>query len=191
MNWLDVILLLIIGASVIGSFRKGLSRQVIHLASVVAAILLGAWFYGRVAEYLAPHVSSPMAAKLGGFLVVFCCVMLLGAVVSWTVGKFLRVTGLSIVDHLLGAVFGLLRGTLVAVALIMGVMAFSKDGTPPRAIVESRIAPYVSQAAHVFAAMAPHELREGFRQSYQQAKADWARTLKNGTHTAPEAERKE
>jgi uncharacterized membrane protein required for colicin V production len=106
------------------------------------------------------------------------------------VGKFLRVTGLSIVDHLLGAVFGLLRGTLVAVALIMGVMAFSKGGTPPRAIEESRIAPYVSQAARLFAAMAPHELREGFHKSYEQARVVWDRTAKNGNHTASEAERK-
>jgi hypothetical protein len=55
----------------------------------------------------------------------------------------------------------LLRGVLIAVAIIMGVMAFSKDGAPPRAIEESRVAPYVSQAARVFAAMAPHELKEG------------------------------
>ena len=190
MNWLDIILLLIIVVSVIGSFRKGLSRQIIHLVSVVAAILLGAWFYGSVAEYLEPHVSSPTAAKLGGFLMVFCAVLLLGAIVSSIVGKFLRVTRLSIVDHLLGAAFGLLRGTLVAVALIMGVMAFSKDGTPPRAIVESRIAPYVSQAGRLFAAMAPHELKEGFHKSYEQAKTVWNRTVKNGIHTAPEAERK-
>jgi membrane protein required for colicin V production len=190
MNWLDVILLLIIGASVIGSFRKGLSRQLIQFASVILAILLGAWFYGRVAEHLEPHVSSSTAANLGGFLIVFCGVLLAGALVSWIVGKFLRVTGLSIVDHLLGAVFGLLRGTLVAVALIMGVMAFSKDGTPPRAIEESRIAPYVSQAARLFAAMAPHELREGFHNTYAQAKNYWDHHLKNDTHTAPEAERK-
>jgi membrane protein required for colicin V production len=190
MNWLDVILLLIIGASVIGSFRKGLSRQVIHLVSVLAGIVLGAWFYGRVAEYLEPHVSSPMAAKLGGFLMVFCAVLLLGALVSWTVGKFLRVTGLSIVDHLLGAVFGLLRGTLVAVALIMGVMAFSKDGRPPRSVEESRVAPYISQAARVFAAMAPHELKEGFHKSYDQAKVVWDRSLKQDSHTASQAERK-
>jgi membrane protein required for colicin V production len=191
MNWLDVILLLIIGATVIGSFRKGFSRQVVHLASVLAGILLGAWFYGRVAEYLEPHVSSPTAAKLGGFLIVFFGVLLVGAIVSSILGKFLRVTGLSFVDHLLGAAFGLLQGTLVAVALIMGVMAFSKDGKPPRAIEESRVAPYVSQAARVFAAMAPHELREGFHKSYEQAKVVWDRTVKNGTtHTAPEAERK-
>ena len=118
MNWLDVVLLLLIGLSVFGSFKKGLSRQVIHLAAVVLGILLGAWFYGRVAEYLEPHVSSPMAAKLGGFLMVFFAVVLLGAIVSSIVGKFLRVTGLSIVDHLLGAGFGLLRGLLVAVQVI-------------------------------------------------------------------------
>jgi membrane protein required for colicin V production len=191
MNWLDVILLLIIGASVIGSFRKGLSRQVIHLAAVLAGIVLGAWFYGRVAELLEPHVSSPTAAKLGGFLIVFFAVVFVGAMISWTVGKFLRVTGLSIVDHMLGAVFGLLRGVLVAVALIMGVMAFSKDGKPPAAIEESRVSPYVSQAARVFAAMAPRELKDGFHKSYDQAKVVWNRTLKNGSHTAPQAERKE
>jgi uncharacterized membrane protein required for colicin V production len=60
---------------------------VIHLAAVVLGILLGAWFYGRVAEYLEPHVSSPMAAKLGGFLMVFFAVVLLGAIVSSIVGN--------------------------------------------------------------------------------------------------------
>jgi hypothetical protein len=38
--------------------------------------------------------------------------------------------------------------------------------------------------------MAPHDLKEGFRKSYKQAKEVWSHTLKNGIHTAPEAERK-
>jgi membrane protein required for colicin V production len=190
MNWLDVILLLILAASVFSSFRKGLSRQIIRLASVVLGILLGAWFYGTASAYLQPYVSSRTAANLGGFLIIFAAVLLLGAMVSWIVGKFLRVTGLSIVDHLLGAGFGLLCGLLVAAALLMGVMAFSKDGRPPRAIDESRVAPYVSKAASLFAAMAPNELKEGYRKTYAQAEEAWSHSLKNGIHTAPEAERK-
>ena len=190
MNWLDVILLLILAASVITSFRKGLSRQVIHLAAVVLGILLGAWFYGTAGSYLLPSVNSQTAANLGGFLIIFCGVLLVGGIVSWIVGKFLHVTGLSIVDHLLGAGFGLLRGILVCVALIMGVMAFSKNDKPPRAVVESRIAPYVSQAARVFAAMAPHELKQGFHKTYAQAEEVWHHTMKDGNHTAREAERK-
>jgi membrane protein required for colicin V production len=190
MNWLDVVLLLIIGMSVIASFRKGMSRQIIHLVSVVAGIVLGAWFYGTVAAYLLPHVSSHTAANLGGFLIVFCGVLALGAMVSWTVGKFLRVTGLSFFDHLLGAVFGLVQGTLVATALIMGVMAFSKDGTPPRSIDQSRIAPYVSQGSRVFAAMAPHELKEGFHKSYAQARSAWDQAVKDGKPATQDSERK-
>lgn len=190
MNWLDVLLLLILVVSVMSSFRKGLVREVLHLAAVVLGILLGAWFYGTVAEYLKPHVSSERVANFSGFLIIFCGVLLLGAIVSGIVGKFVRVTGLSFFDHLLGAGFGALRGVLVAVALLMGVMAFSKDGKPPQSVEESRLAPYISQASNVFADMAPHQLKEGFRKTYAQAEETWSRTLNKGNHTAREAERK-
>ena len=46
MNWLDVVLLAVLAVSAALSFRKGLTREVVGLASVVLAILLGIWFYG-------------------------------------------------------------------------------------------------------------------------------------------------
>src|ERR1700678_508433 len=163
MNWLDIIVLLIVAASVFTSFRKGLSREIIGLVSVVLAILLGVWFYGTAAGYLAPYLSSRAAANLGGFFLVFAGVLLLGHLVSYVVGKFLRVTGLSIVDHLLGAGFGVVRGALIAVALLMGVMAFADTNHPPAAIVNSRLAPRVCGGAQLFAGVAPHELKESLR----------------------------
>jgi uncharacterized membrane protein required for colicin V production len=90
------------------------------------------------------------------------------------------VTGLSIFDHALGAGFGFVRGTLIAVALVMGIMAFSTTERPPEAVVRSRVAPYVAGAARVFAAMAPHELKEGFRRTYGQVKSAWERALPDG-----------
>src|SRR5205823_13483281 len=113
MNWLDVALGIIIVACIARSFRKGLSRELVGLVTVLAALLLGSWFYGTAAAYVLPHVSSPIAANFAGFGIVFCGVMLLGALVSFILGKFLRVTGLSVVDHALGAAFGLLRGGVV------------------------------------------------------------------------------
>lgn len=176
MNWLDVVLLLIVGASIVTSLRKGLSREIIGLVSVALAIVLGVWFYGAAGALFEPHLSSPAAAHFAGFVVVFAVVLLLGAVVSAIVGKFLKVTGLSIFDHLLGAGFGLARGVLIAIALIMGIMAFSPSGKPP-SVVESRTAPYVVDAARLVASMAPHELREGFRKSYAHVKSAWEKTL--------------
>jgi membrane protein required for colicin V production len=92
------------------------------------------------------------------------------------VGKFLKVTGLSFFDHVLGAGFGIVRGLLISIALVTGIMAFSPDDSPPGSIVHSRMAPYVVDAAHVAAAIAPHELKEGFRRTYTRVKSAWEKT---------------
>jgi membrane protein required for colicin V production len=182
MNWLDIVVLLIVAASVFTSFRKGLSREIIGLVSVVLALLLGIWFYGTVAGFLSPYLSSRAVANLGGFFLVFAGVLLLGHLVSYVVGKFLRVTGLSIVDHLLGAGFGAARGVLIVVALLMGVMAFADTNHPPAAVVHSRLAPYVAGAAQLFADVAPHELKEGFRKTYSEVKSAWEAAVEQHVH---------
>jgi membrane protein required for colicin V production len=189
-NWLDFVLAVILLVSGVAGFRRGLSRQVIGLISGVLALLLSIWFYGTAGYYLLPYASSRTMANAGGFALVFCGVLLLGSLVSFVVGRFLKVTGLSVVDHLLGAGFGLLRGLLLAVALVMGAMAFSHGEKPPEAIVESRMAPYVVDAARVFASVAPHDLKEGFRKTYAQVKSAWTEALQKGIRKLPTGEMK-
>jgi membrane protein required for colicin V production len=185
MNWLDIVLLLILIWSVAASFRKGLTREILGLASAVLALLLALWFYGTAGNLFAPYVSSRPLANLAGFLAVFLGVLLLGSLVSFVLGKFLKVTGLSIVDHLLGAAFGVVRGTLVATVLIMAIMAFSSGDRPPDSVVHSRMAPHVARASHALAALAPHELQEGFRKTYAQVKDAWGGIVNNGMPSAP------
>ncbi len=188
MNWLDVLLVLILAVSIYTSFRKGLSRELIGLAAVVLALLLGIWFYGTAGAFLIPYVSSRGLANLAGFFIVFFGVMTLGSLISFGVGKFLRVTGLRFIDHALGAGFGVLRGVLVAVAIVTGIMAFSGDSEhPPPSIVQSRLSPYVVDAGRVIVGMAPYELKQGYRKSYAQVKEVWQRALEKGVRkTAPE-----
>ena len=190
MNWLDIVLAVILLASSIAGFRRRFSRQIIGLVSGVLALLLGIWFYGNAGYYLLPYASSRALANAGGFALVFCGVLGLGALVGLLVDKFLKVTGLSIVDHFLGAAFGLLRGLVFAIAIVMGAMAFSRGDKPPEAIVNSRIAPYVVDAARMFAAMAPHELKEGYRRTYAQVKAAWSDALEKGIRTLPNGGKK-
>src|ERR1051325_3278382 len=128
MNWLDIVLLLILVISIGSSFRKGLSREIIGLISVVLALLLGIWFYGIPAGWVAPYLSSRALAGFAGFLIVFCAVLAAGAVAGVGAGRFLRATGLSFFDHLLGALFGAVRGVLIGLALVTAVMAFATPG---------------------------------------------------------------
>ena len=185
MNWLDAVLLIILAWSVVTAFRKGFTREIIGVISVIAGLLIGAWFYGTPAAYLLPYVSSRAAANFAGFLLVLCGVLLLGAVVSTLVRKFLRLTGLSFFDRILGAAFGLLRGGLIGVALVTGMMAFSPPDHPPAAVVGSRVAPYVVDGARVVVTVAPHELKSGFHHTYEQVRTAWRAALdqsnRNGT----------
>jgi membrane protein required for colicin V production len=173
MNWLDVVLALILVASVVTSFRKGLSREVIGLVAVCLALVLGIWLYGLAGSYLVPYLSSRSLANFAGFAIVFCGVMILGGLVSLMVGRFLKITGLSFFDHALGAGFGILRGMLISVALVTGIMAFAAGDRPPASVVNSHLAPYVVGAARMVAAIAPYEVKEGFRKTYARVKSAW------------------
>jgi membrane protein required for colicin V production len=189
MNWLDIVLLIILAGSVASSLRKGLTREVIGLISVIVALLVGLWFYGIAGWYLLPYVSSRAIANFAGFLLVFVTVLLFGAAVGALVGRMLKFTGLSFVDHLMGAGFGLLRGIVISVALVVSIMAFSPGGKPPVAVVGSRVAPYMVDAARVCAALAPRELKLGFRQTYEQVKIAWANAWKGKSENSERGKR--
>jgi membrane protein required for colicin V production len=99
----------------------------------------------------------------------------------------MKAAGLSFVDRLLGAGFGVVRGLLIAIALVLALLAFTPGKSPPSAVVHSKVAPYVIDAARVAAAVAPHELKDGFRKSYAQVKTIWGNALKKGIRGLPDA----
>jgi membrane protein required for colicin V production len=192
MNWLDLVLIAIVVASLWSSFSKGFTREVIGLIAGVAALFCAAWFYRMAGEVVRPWVGSREASNLCGFLLIVVAVIVLGWIVSLIVGAMIKAVKLSWLDRLLGAGFGLARGVIVCVAVITAIVAFapSKDSkTPPQSVVNSRIAPYMIDAAHALTRAAPKELRDEFARRYEQVKRIWEDTLKHGLpRRLPESE---
>jgi membrane protein required for colicin V production len=156
------------------SARKGFSREIIGLAAALLALVLGMWFYGLAGSFLIPYVSSARVANLAGFLLVILAVLLLGWMAGWVVNRFLRTVGLSFFDRLLGAAFGLVRGLLLAIALLTAYMAFGPrvdSKTVSASVLNSRIAPYILDASHLFVSIAPMELKSSFAEQYSQVKS--------------------
>ncbi len=152
MNWLDLLLLIILVVSVATSFAKGFTRELIGLVAAVAGLLCGIWFYRMAGASVRPYVSSRDVANLCGFLLIFLGVIFLGWLVSFAVGRMVKAVGLSWLDRLLGMIFGFVRGVIVCVAIITAVMAFVPGAdakSPPESVVESRVAPYVIDTAHI------------------------------------------
>ena len=189
-NWLDFVLLAILAGSVYSSFRNGLTRELVGLVSAILGIFLGIWFYGLGGSFLLPYVSSAAVANFCGFVIVFAGTMLAGMFVSWILKRFWKMAGVSWIDYLLGAGFGLVRGTLVAIAIVLALVAFSPGnrGTAPEAVTESRMAPYVIEASRVLVAVAPRELKDGFGAHYEQMKRTWNNAVKTTVDGLPRAE---
>ena len=89
----------------------------------------------RPGSFLQPYVSSPGIANFCGFLMVFCGVLILGAIVGRLLARMMKVAGLSFVDRLLGAGFGVVRGILISIALVLALLAFTPGKSPPNAVV--------------------------------------------------------
>jgi membrane protein required for colicin V production len=193
-NWLDAVLIFLLAFSIARSFAKGLTREVIGLVSVVVGMFTATWLYPTAGAYFEPHVSSHAAANFCGFAAVFIGILLLGSLTGYIVSRLLRITGLSFFDRLLGAAFGIIRGVLLASALVMAMLAFApgaKANAPPEAVAKSRLAPYVVGAARLFVAAAPREMKDGFKRGYEQVKSEWENSIKKQIQKLPNEARHE
>jgi membrane protein required for colicin V production len=89
--------------------------------------------------------ASPEVRIWAARVVIFVLALLVGGLISWLARKFIRHTGLSGLDRLLGAGFGLLRAA-VLLGLAVIVMEFLGLEQQPW-WQESRLKPYADRAA--------------------------------------------
>ena len=184
MSWLDFVFGILICVSVAAGFAKGFIRIGVGFIAAAAGIVLASWFYGTAAAWLIPYVTSPGVANILGFLTVLAIVLTFGSLVGMLLVRMFKLVGLSWLDRLLGGLFGAVRGLLVSVALLMVMLAFAPARTH-NAVVDSYFAPYVMESANVLSAVAPFELKDGFRKGYEEIKKAWDATIKKKTKKLP------
>jgi len=176
-NLLDILLVIIVGASVVTGFLAGFARVGIGFIATVSGLLFGFWFYGIPAAWLHRHLSSQAVSNLLGFLVVFFAFVFVGALIGKLLSRLFKWTGLSWLDRLLGGSFGLVRGALVAVAFIAVLMAFTPRPLP-NWMIDSKALPYALEASNLCASLAPSSIKDAFRESMQDIRKAWDDQIK-------------
>ena len=122
MNWIDWILIAIVGASLVAGVLRGAVRTVFSLAGFAVGFYLAIRESGAVALLLERWMSPRIAAALG-FLLVFLGIALAFALAAWLLRKALDKLAMSWLDRLGGAVLGIARGLA-----IVGVLALAVEG---------------------------------------------------------------
>jgi membrane protein required for colicin V production len=156
MNWFDYSILAILALSVLVGLWRGFVSEVLALVCWVLAFWL-AWMFGPVvAELFSTSISTPSVRIILGYTLCFIGVLMMGAIVAFLMRKLVSGTGLSGTDRLLGMVFGLVRGAMLVILLVM-LMKFT-PATRDDWWQASRMLPPFERGAELFTATLPEHV---------------------------------
>ena len=172
MSLLDLLLAVIVGGSVVFGFLAGFARAGVSFLAAIAGVLFGFWFYGIPADFIHRYVGSQTFSNIAGFLVVFFVCVLMGALIGKLLAKLLKWTGLSWLDRMMGAGFGLVRGVVAAVAFVSILLAFTPRPIP-NWMTGSLLLPYAIDASNMVATLAPRALKNSVRETVSEMHQLW------------------
>ena len=119
MTAFDYILLVLLIGSMLISLTRGLVKEVISLVSWIVAFYV-AINYGEVLEPWLPHaISGDVLRVIVAFVVLFIGTRIVMMFLAKLASLMLRASGLTFMDRFLGALFGLAKGALIALALVL------------------------------------------------------------------------
>jgi membrane protein required for colicin V production len=119
----------IIAASALLGLWRGMISEVLALAAWIVAFLAARALGGEAATYFEGVVAEPALRYAAGFVAVLLFVLVCFAVARLVLSMILKAAGLAVVDRLLGAGFGILRGVLIVLVgvLLAGMTALPKS----------------------------------------------------------------
>lgn len=98
---------------------RGFSREILSIASWVAAAAAAFYFYPLVLPYVTPYVDHPMVSLAVSAAVIFFIALIVVTVITMKIADFIIDSKVGALDRTLGFIYGAGRGLLVlAVALL-------------------------------------------------------------------------
>ena len=119
MTGFDFVLLAILAISVVLGLLRGLLKEVLSLVAYASAFLAAIWWGPTASDWFSQWITQPFVSMALAYLSVFIGVLLAIGFVNMTLSALLSKTGLTPADHGLGAIFGLLRGVLFVLVLVI------------------------------------------------------------------------
>ena len=108
MIWLDIILLSPLLWGAYTGFKKGLVAQIIGIVSLVAGVWIGTHFQDLVEPFIVEKVQEKYLSTLC-FIILFFATIIVGAVFSKIIEKFINFVQLKLLNKIAGVVLGMFK----------------------------------------------------------------------------------
>jgi membrane protein required for colicin V production len=155
LNGIDIVIIIVLGASAIYSTVKGFVKDIFSLLAVILGIIAALVFYRMGGQLMEGFIASEQVRNTISFAVIFLVIAVAVSIVGILVSKIIKSVELSFYDRLAGFAFGLVKGFLIVAVIVVVVTSIM-----PRAAANSRLVPYVARAIDLVADVLPPEYRD-------------------------------
>lgn len=185
MNLLDVGIIALCGILALFGTLRGFVRQAVSLAGLILGHILAVRYNAEVQKLLQfDFQHAGIATYVLTLLAVYIAVRLLGLLIE----RWVRGTKLSVLDRILGALTGLVKGALFSILLVYVLVAV----LPRNAAIlkNSKLAPRALIAAGWLGKTFPERIRESYREKFRAAgKEGKEEVVKERTPSSPSKDR--
>src|SRR6185312_4123605 len=109
---------------------RGFSREVLSVASWVAAAAAAYFFYPAILPYVSPHIDNAKIAMGVSAAAVFFVALIVVTVITMKLGDFIIDSRIGALDRALGFLYGAARGILVVAVALMFFNWLAGDKAP-------------------------------------------------------------
>jgi membrane protein required for colicin V production len=114
----DYAVIAIILLSALVGWWRGFMYELFSLIGWVAAYIVARTFSAQALPYVPLAVGEQNIRSAAAFAALFIATLIVAALFAWFLARLAKFAGLSGMDGKFGAIFGMLRGGLVVIALV-------------------------------------------------------------------------
>jgi membrane protein required for colicin V production len=156
-SYLDLAVLGIVLVSAFLSMLRGFSREVLAIASWVAAAAAAYYFYPMVVPYLTPYIHKEIIAQAIAAALVFFATLVVVSLFTVRLSDAILDSRIGALDRTLGFVFGVARGFLLAVVAFALFSWLVSDKQQPEWVKNARTRPILTETADRIVALLPED----------------------------------
>lgn len=157
---LDVIVLVVVLISAILAMVRGFVREVLSVASWVAAAAAAYFFYKSLLPLVEPYFDNKTIAVIVSAAVIFFVALIVASYITMKISDFVIDSRIGAIDRAFGFIFGAVRGVLLVAIAVLFLNWFAPD--PPAWIADARSKPFLDDIGERIKDAMPEDLEARF-----------------------------
>jgi len=153
LNFVDYVLITIVGLSMVLSLWRGFVREIISLVGLAAAFLIASRLSGQTGDFLSRWIQEGTVADIAGFVLIFIIVMIVVGLLGAIICRLVDMAALTATDRTLGIFFGAARGLGLVALCFLVYTSYTKPDAPW--LKQSKLSPYAIELGNMLGGLIP------------------------------------